>query len=341
MADELTPAQKAAVLVMSLDDEQAAEVLKNMSESTLTKLREAAETLDVGQIGEQQKRQALRGFFVKQRGGAIFLGHPQQRFRRVLTRAMGPDGVERLYEEEQQEEEEEEEKSPREFLEELPPEQFAALLEEESPRCAALLLSNLPGEQAGRVLNLLEAEQREEIVERIVTGEAVSPEVAREVVMAFKQKLEEMGPESEAASEQKRTEELADMLGSLDKESQERILSQMHQRDPDLAEEVERLMFGWADLLKVSDRSMQELLRNVEVAQLAMALKGAAQEMCDHMFKNMSQRLRERVEEEREMSGRVPVSQVEEAREETMRLARRMYREGQLVVEIGGEQYVE
>jgi flagellar motor switch protein FliG len=341
VAKELSGAQQAALLVMSLDDEKAAELLRHMSEGALAKLREAAEQLEAGQLDEEQKRQALRGFFVKQRRGSFYVGDPQERFRRVLARAKGEENLERFYAPEEEEEEPEEEKSPREFLEELPDEQFASVLAKESPRCAAVLLSNLTGEKAGRILNMLDEELREAIVERIISNENVPSEVADQVLVAFQEKVEELGPGAEMASEERRAQELASMLGTLDKESQERILSQMHQRDPELADTVERLMFGFDDLLKVSNRSMQEMLRNVEVGQIAMALKGASQQMREHFFSNMSQRLRERVEEEREMTGRVPLSQVEEAREEIMGLARRMYREGQLVVEIGDEQYVE
>jgi len=341
LAQDLTPAQKAAILVMSLDEEQAAALLNNMSESSLAKLREAADGLRVGQIAEEQKRQALRGFFVKQRRGTVFLGNPQNRFRRVLARAKGEENARRLYEEAEGEKEAPEEKSNREFLEELADEQFALVLGNESPRCAAVLLSNISGEKAGRVLNLLAEEFREAVVERIIASENVPAEVAAAILEGFKQKLDELGPGAEMASEEKRAEELASLLGTLDKESQERMLSQLHQRDPELADEIERLMFGFDDLPMVSDRSMQELLRDIEVTQIAMALKGAPQQIREHFSSNMSQRLRERVEEEREMTGRVPVSQVEEAREEIMRTARRMYREGELVVEIGDEQYVE
>ncbi len=344
MAEQLTPAQKAAILVMSLDEERAAVLLNNMSESSLAKLRQAADGLRVDQIAEEQKREALRGFFVKQRRGAVFLGDSRNRFRRVLAMAKGEENVRKLYDEaeqEQQEEEEPEEKPTRELLDELPEEQLALMLASESPRCAAVLLSNISGEKAGQVLNLLEEEFREAVVERIIISESVPAEVATTILEGFRAKLEEIDPGAEMASEERRAQELASLLATLDKESQERMLSQLHQRDPEMAEEIERLMFGFEDLPKVSDRSMQELLREIEVTVIAMALKGASQQVREHFSANMSQRLRERVEEEREMTGRVPLSQVEEAREEIMRVARRMYREGELVVEIGDEQYVE
>ncbi len=342
MAGELSGAQKAAMLVMSLQEEQAAALLRHMSDSSLAKLRKAAESLDVAKIGEEQKREALHGFFLRQRKGGFFLGAPDERFRRVLARARGEDAVRLMYEGGGEKEEKEgEEVSSLEFIQQAPEEQLAAVLARESPRPVAVLLSHLDGEKAGRILNLLEETQREAVVERIISTETVPPEIAEEVMAGFREKLEEMGPDAEMASEERRAKELARMVATLDRESQERVLTQIAERDPEMGELVERLMFTFEDLLKVNTKSMQELLRNVEVAQIAMALKGAPDRIRDFFYNNVSQRARERVEEEREMAGRVPLSEVEAAREEIMKQARRMYREGDLVVEMGDEQYVE
>jgi len=339
---ELTPAQKAAMLVMSLKEDQAATLLKHMSDSSLAKLRKAAESLNVAEIGEEEKREALQGFFLKQRKGGFFLGTPNERFRKVLAKAKGEEHI-RLLDAEAEEEEPKakERQSHLAFLNSVPEEQIGAALAKQSPRCAAVVLSGLPGDKAGRILNFIEDEQRQAIVARIITTENVPPEIAEEVISGFRARLEDLGPGGEVPTEEKRAQELARLVGSLDKESQEKVLSQIKARDPELGDKIERLVFGFADLLKVSNKSMQELLRNVEVAQIALALKGASKEIHDHFHANMSERAKERVEEEREMAGRVPLSQVEAAREEIMKLARKMYREGALVVEMGGEQYVE
>jgi flagellar motor switch protein FliG len=131
------------------------------------------------------------------------------------------------------------------------------------------------------------------------------------------------------------------MLKSLDHASQDRVLAQLAERDMELAEAVEREMFSFDDLPKVGQRSMQELLRNVEVPTIALALKGAPDRIEQHFADNLSTRALERVREEREMTGRVAMSEVEQAREDLMKIARRMYREGDLMVETGEEQYVE
>ncbi len=340
---ELTGAQRAAMLVMSLDEEQAANVLKHMSEASLSKLRQAAESLDVRRISDDEKRQTLRRFFVRHRQGGVFLGDADEHFRRVLAKAKGEDKVKELYAEPELPEEPADpiETTAAAYIESLPEEQIVSALERESARCTAVLLANLTGQKSGSVLNLLEEELRERIVERIITGETVPSPIVEVVLEGFRDKLEELTSGAEVASEEKRAQELAKMIGRLDREAQDRVLSQIGERDPEMAAMVERMMFAFEDLVKVAPRSMQELLRTVEVTHVALAMKGASEEMLETFTTNMSERVRERVEEEKEMAGRVPISQVEEAREEIMKVARRLYREGNLIVEIGDEQYVE
>ena len=342
MATELNNAQKAAMLVMSLEEDQAAELLKHMSDSTVSKLREAADRLAAGKIGEKEKRQALLGFFQHKKKGSFFVGNADERFRRVLEQAKGKETVRRIYSEAAAEEPQAApEQSPLEYVNEFPEDQVAKVLQKESPRCAAVLLAHLDGKKSGRILNMLEEETREAVVDRLINGEGVPAEVAERVIAAFKKKLVDLSTNAEAASEEKRAKELAGIVGALAPAAQDKVLTKMVERDPEMALKVERLMFGFNDLLNVGDRSMQELLRNVDVAQVALALKGATDEMQKHFGKGLSQRQLERVAEERQMSGRVAMSKVEEAREELMKLARKMRREGKLVVETGEEQYVE
>ena len=342
MAKALNGAQKAAMVVMSLEEEQAAALLKRINESALAKLREAAESLDVSAIGDEEKRQALLGFFQRRRKGTFFLGSPDQRFRQMLVKARGEELARQIFEGAPLKGEgAPEAQSPIEQVENAPDGQIAALLERESPRCGAVLLSALSSSKAGRILNRLEQELREGIVGRIISNEQVPPEVAQEVLLAFSEKLQEFGAESAAVSDEKRVKELAAIISTLDRDSQTRVLARIQEENLDLAEQIERKMFSFEDLVHVSAKSMQDLLRKVEEGQIALALKGCSEELHKQFFSSVSQRARDRIEEEMQMVGRVPLSQVNEAREEIMKVARKMYRNGEMAVEIGEEQYVE
>ena len=267
------------MLVMSLKEEQAAALLRHMSDASLATLRPAAESLDVAESGDTEKREALQGFLARRRKGGFFLGDADDRFRKVLARAKGEEGLRQFYAgaDEPSAAEAPTAQSSLECIQAAPDDQLASVLAKDSARCAAVLLSGLSGERSGRILARLEEEQRDAIVERMVAGEAVAAEVLQEVMDAVREKLDEMGSEGEVASEERRAQDLARMIGAMDKEAQERILSRIAQRDPDLGEQVERLLFGFGDLPKVGGKSMQELVRTLEESQIALALKGASE----------------------------------------------------------------
>ncbi len=342
MARELTSAQKAAMVVMSLDEDQAAALLKHMSEKALAKLHEAAESLNVAQFSNEEKKKALHGFFLRQREGGMFLGDPDERFRRALIKAKGEEGAQRIYRGVDIERDTGPTyNSPIEFINHAPEDQVASVLQNESPRCCVVLLSSLPADKSGRILNKLEVDKREAIVERLLASETASPEIAEQVLLGFREKLEELATKSATRNEEQRAKDMANVINNMDKESREKVLTRTRERDPEMADRLERLMFPFEGLLKVGGRSMQELLRKYDDNVLALALKGAPKDLLDHFFSNMSQRVRERIEEQMQVVGRVAMSQVLEAREEIMKVARKMYRDGELEVELGGEEYVE
>ena len=340
MAEGLNSAQKAAMLVMSLGEDQAADLLKHVGQASLAKLRMAAESLNAAQIGSQQRREALRTFMQRQQEGLFALGNVEERFRKALSKAKGEEIADQIYGGKQ------DKTSPEDtnhllFLEGVPDDQLASVLEQENPCSVALLLLKLSGEKAGRVLSMIDEQARENVVERILSSDDVAQEVAQQVMLGFKEKLEAMRTDSNLASEKKGATELAGMVGTLDRASQEKVISGVQQSNPELAEKIKRLIFDFEDLVKVGNRSIQELLRRVETSQIALALKGINQDIHDHIFANLSQRARERVDEEKELAGKVPLSEAEEAREKIMSVARQMYRDGELTFEMGEEEYVE
>ena len=350
MAKTLSGSQRAVMLLMSLDEAHAAALLNNISDSALAKLRKAAEAIDVQQIGTQEKRDTLLSFLRSQQGGTFFLGNPGERFRRALVKAKGEQDVKRMYREQDEQDKKargeplvDEEQPTLTFLQNLPDEELAVVLERESPRCSAVLLSMLPGEKGGRLLSIVGAELREKIVERVIAMEDVSSDVMTEVLMQFEQELRKSKPGSRLLTEEERVADLATMIASLRREAQERILSVVRENNPELADKIEKRIFAFEELVKVTDRSLQQLLSQVEARVVAVAIKGAPQPIQDHILSNLSERVRDQVAEERELAGSVPVSRAVEAREEIMKVARQMEKDGQItfVAEREEEEYVE
>jgi len=342
MAMELTGAQKAAILIMSLRDDQAAALLKHMSDESIAKLREAADSLSAYDIGDEERTATLGEFFTKRQSGELSMGDPAGTFRKFLVKAKGEEIARRVYAgEEPSPGAAPRQTTPLEFIESLPEAQILMVLETESPRAIATILSRLSRAKAKAILNTMEGDLKEATVERMLSSEAVPDEVAEEVLLGFKERFEEMGTSAQVVSDEKRAEEMAAVVAALDKESQEKVLGRIRERDPNMADMLERHMFDFNDLVKVDKKSLQELLRRVEVSQLALALKAAPQNVQQHILSNLSERVRERVAEEREMAGRVVLAVVTEAQWEIMKVAKQMYRDGSLAIETGEEQYVE
>ncbi len=343
--EDMTEAQKAAMLVMSLDGEKAASVLQNMSDHTIARLGKAVESLQNKGIKNEHKIEALKSFFLKKRRGGILIGAPSERFRKVLVQALGEDKARELGPEEEVIEEEEmsQVEANRQYVESMEDEVLAEALSGESPRTGAVMIAMLGGERVGKILNLLEADLREKLLNRIIASGNISADISEEILAGFCEKLRKISDSEDkpGPGEQYQAQELSQMLLTLEKESRDRILNQLKEQNPDLAEELERLMLQFEDIVKVADRSLQELMRNIETNVIAMALKGAPEELAQKVMDNISERMQERVQEERELSGRVPMRDVKQAREEIMQYARQLYREGSLVVETGGEEFVE
>ncbi len=343
------------MLVSALDEEKASTLLDHISEESLQELRQAADELDPGQVSRRDKLHTVASFLHGQRDTPFLLGNPHARFQHILDEAVG--GEEDLAEEagngasEGSQEGQEESGGQADVaadlegaIREASASDMSTLLNQESVRCAAVLLNSLSGGLAGEVLNMLEPDRRELIAQRLCTMDQVPQEVTNEVTETFLERLHEsQAGGGSSSSEGERLDRLAEMISGLEGDSQKKLLEKMQRTDPELAEEIERRIFAFEDLVDVGKRSLQTLLGKMESNTIAIAIKGASDELEEIITDNLSQRVLEQVNEERELAGSVPKSEAMEARDEIMRVAREMDREGELEFVAGSqeEEFVE
>ena len=330
------------MLVSALERRTASRVLETMSDKSLQALRQAAERLEPGRISRREKLETVASFLRDQKGAPFLLDSPRNRFRQQLDQALEKRGSEPGQKqakaetkkneliEEKKDEQLEITKRIEESIREAPTNDVAALLGQESVRCAAVLLSALPGDMAGELLNLLEPEKREHIAQRLLTMGQVPEAITEEITRSFQERLHESKFGASSTTEEERLDRLAEMVSGLEGDSQKRILERMQERDPELAEQIERRIFAFEDLVHVEKRSLQNLLGRIDSATIALAIKGASTEVEEAITDNLSKRVLEQVNEERELAGSVPVSEAMEARDEIMRTAREMDREDAL-----------
>jgi flagellar motor switch protein FliG len=219
------------------------------------------------------------------------------------------------------------------FLHKAGPENLLTFVVEEHPQTIALILSHLPSALAAQVLSGLPSTKQLEVVRRVATMEQTSPEVVRDVekslegrmTTTFNQQLEKAGGVSSVAQ----------MLNVTDRMTNKSILESLEQESPELVDQIRRLMFVFDDLMKLDDKSIQALLKEVENAQWALALKGASEELRTKIMGNLSQRAAAMLQEEIQYLGPVRVSDVEAAQQAIVDTVRRLEDSGEIVVSAG------
>src|SRR3954447_14411618 len=185
---------------------------------------------------------------------------------------------------------------PFEFLRRTPPEQIVAFLRPEAPQTMALTIANLHTELAAEVLAQLPPETQAEVALRIATMNETSPDVIREVEAVMRQKLANVISQEYSAAGG--VDSLVDILNRADRGTERNVLDRLAESDADLAEEIRMMLFVFEDLVKLDDRSVQILLKEVDQKDLALALRGVSEEVRDKVVSNMSQRAAEMLLEE-------------------------------------------
>lgn len=218
------------------------------------------------------------------------------------------------------------------------PKTLANFLANEHPQTIALLLSHLGPEKVGNVIKLLPQNIQPEVVMRIAFLEDITPEALSDIEDAVKDALKGLG----SASKHKMggVDYVADALNKLEKRATNDILEKIQTENPELAEQIKSKMFVFEDLIVVDDRGIQEILKNVDNAELALSLKIATDELKNKVFANMSERAAKILKEDLEVMGPVKVSDVEKAQSNILKVVDRLVAEGKVVLAGDGEESV-
>lgn len=213
---------------------------------------------------------------------------------------------------------------------------LATFLVSEHPQTVAVILSHLEPEKKGEVLKRLPEALQAEVVLRMANLEHVDPELISEIDKVLKNQL------SNTASVEQGTlggvQPVAEMLNVMDKNTETSIMSRLEEKDPLLAEEIRKLMFVFDDIIKIDDRGIQALLKEVANDKLLLALKTASEEIKTKIFKNLSQRAAEMLREDLSNMGPSRLSDVEGAQQEIVNVARRLEAEGKILIARGGSE---
>ena len=215
-------------------------------------------------------------------------------------------------------------------LQKADPQQLAKFLESEHPQTIALILAHLDAKEASILLMRFPEALRAEAVKRLAQLRQFSPEIAQKVAMSLHKRLEALGEQHRRAYAG--VQGVADMLNRLDPVSTKVILEAIEKDDPKLALSIRNLMFTFQDLLGVPEAGIRELLGQLDKKTLALALRGATEELKSYIFKSMSTRAVEMLKEDMEVLGPVRSREVVKAQQEAVAIARKLEAEGKITL---------
>jgi flagellar motor switch protein FliG len=320
--------RKAAMLCVSLGPEAAAEILKQLPQDMVELLTiEMARTPAVnGPLQEAVLQEVVdtahaRGYISE--GGIAYA-------RGVLERAIGKERAEDILARLATVIE----VTPFEFLRGVPPDHISNFLRQEHPQTISLVIANLPTtDLAARVMQLLPPDQQPNIATRIALMAKTSPDVVREVARVMRHNLESVTHQEYAAAGG--VQALAAILNAVDRTTERNILERLADMDGELAEQVRALLFVFEDVLKLDDRAIQLVLKEIESKDLALALRGASFEVVERLTSNMSTRAAEMLQEEIEIMPPQRRKVVEEAQSKVVAAVRKLEEAGEIFVSRG------
>lgn len=223
---------------------------------------------------------------------------------------------------------------PFDFARKADPHQILNFIQNENAQTIALVLSYLQFEQAAAILSSLPQEKQAEVARRIAVMDSTSPEVIAQVERVLEQKLSATVTQDYTSAGG--IESIVQILNGVDRGTERTILDSLEIQDPELAEEIKKRMFVFEDIVNIDNRSIQRIIRDIENADLQLALKVASEEVREAVFRNMSKRMSETFKEEMEYMGPVRLRDVEEAQTRIVATIRRLEEAGEIIIARGG-----
>ncbi len=324
ISKHMTGKRKAALLLVSLGPEISTSVLRKLDDNQIEDVTK--EIADIGFVDEGDKvkifnefKEAIKEHGILSEGGMAYL-------KQILEKAMGPhkarDILEKIYAGK--------ESYPFDVLREVDPGQILNFIQNEHPQTIALIMAYLRPEQAAEILSKLPHEKKVEVIKRIALMDQTAPDVIKEIEGMLHKKIASVT--SEEFSVAGGVKSVAEVLNRADRATEKSILEALEEDNPEIADEVKKLMFVFEDIILVDDRGIQSVLKEIDNKELALALKTSSEELKEHIFRNMSKRAVEGIQEEMEYMGPVRLKNVEEAQQNIVAVVRRLEEAGEIVI---------
>ncbi len=320
--------KKAAILLVSLGTENAIKIFKHFSEEEIEQL--TMEIANISLVDNDLRKQVLEEFSETCFEQKFTLEGGVKYVQEILERSIGTqkalDIISKLTSTIQI--------KPFEFIRRADPNQVLNFVQYEHPQTIALIFSYLKPQQAAFILSALPKEKQSEVAIRIAMMEKTSPDVINQVERVMERKFNSIG--AEAYTSVGGIKAIVDILNAVDRSTEKNILESMESSNSEIAESIRKQLFVFEDITKLDSRSIQLFLKDIENNDLALALKGATNEVSEVIFANMSKRVQEMIKEDMEVMGPVRLRDVEEAQQKIVATIRKLEDTGEIIVSRGG-----
>ncbi|GAA1796313.1 flagellar motor switch protein FliG [Nocardioides hankookensis] len=323
--------RKAAIILIQLGRDKAGEVLSHLSDGEVEAISAEIARLDVVDASESG---AVLSEFSEMATAQANIAHGGLAFARtMLEQSLGSERANEIMERLQAAAV----KMPFQFLHRADPSQVRTFIAEEHPQVIALVLAHMTPDKASMVIAGLPPNLQAEIAHRIAVMDRTTPEIIRAVEANLERKLSSVLQPSEL-SQVGGVDPLVNIINRSDRVTERAIVEGLENLDAELADEVRSRMFMFEDIVHLDDRSVQLVLRQVNEAELALALKGVSESVRSKITSNLSSRAAETLIEEVELLGAVRLTQVEEAQQGVIRKIRQLEEQGQIMVHRSGSE---
>jgi len=328
MSEGYNGLQKSAILLIALGPEKAANIFKHLKEDEIEEL--TLEIANTRSISPQTKEDILMEFYqiclAQQYIAEGGIGYAKELLEKALGTEKAQGVITKLTASLQV--------RPFEFVRKTDPSQLLNFIQDEHPQTIAMILSYLAPGQSALVLGALPPEKQADVAKRIAMMDRTSPDVIKEVERVLERKLASLVNQDYTIVGG--VDSIVSILGNVDRGTEKHIMESLEIEEPELADEIRKKMFVFEDILLLDDRAIQRVLREVDNADLELALKSTTEEVQNVVFKNLSKRLAAMIKEDMEFMGPVRMKDVEEAQQKIVGIIRRLEDSAEIVISRGG-----
>ena len=326
--NEISGVQKAAILLISLGPERSASIFKHLKEEEIETLTlEIANTRSVSPATKDQVMDEFYEVCLAQQyiaeGG---ISYAKELLEKALGVEKARDVIGKLTASLQV--------RPFAFVRKTDASQLLNFIQDEHPQTIALILSYLSSGQASAIISSLPPDKQADVAKRIAQMDRTSPDVIKEVEKVLERKLASLVNQDYTIVGG--VDSIVEILNTVDRGTEKHIMETLEIEDPELADEIRRKMFVFEDILSLDDKSIQRVLREVDNNELAVALKGANEDVQTVIFNNLSKRLSSMIKEDMEYMGPVRLKDVEEAQQKIVNIIRKLEDSAEIIISRGG-----